>query len=545
MKITKIFFSLATAVLCVTAACQYDEYQAEVTASENLVFDYSKIEKNPQMQFYYSDEDEFYIDGITVYYNDKNITSDVKFTFYTTPETTYNGKDFDYIVPFIAEYEDKTAEGQLNVKIGMRGDVNCDHKVALNDLILIQNDLLQVCNTGKSSLTAQDKLGIFLGNADARQSQKAEIKAYDNNLFNIGDAFYLSSFLNGKGKSVYENIVLNNAIKLSEGDITIADCNGTSGQLVNVPVQFTSDASIGAFEITCKWEQSDLIPVGVVSANSETSVFSVIESDSIKIWGFGINDSLKNGNLFNLQFKIPETASKGTTYDITISNVDYFGAGADVNDFVLTYDGTINVVGKSTNPYQPDNLVTTDKVSYEYGIRAWDAVVEYNETEVDLPVMLLGGLETKGLTLKVQCDAPLSVKNLENAISTSGNSAEGLTGVYESDAPLNVSFETLKVNIDKGAKPGKYSVNITVNDVDKLPDNKAVTVFNGSVTIKEKSYLFGDANQDGKINVRDCAYIASMLADGNSNKIPTLADFNGDSNVNIRDAAAIAKSLVS
>ena len=51
----------------------------------------------------------------------------------------------------------------------------------------------------------------------------------------------------------------------------------------------------------------------------------------------------------------------------------------------------------------------------------------------------------------------------------------------------------------------------------------------------------GDANGDGKVNVRDCAYIAKMLAKGKG--LPDKADYNLDGKKNVRDAAAIAKSL--
>lgn len=58
-------------------------------------------------------------------------------------------------------------------------------------------------------------------------------------------------------------------------------------------------------------------------------------------------------------------------------------------------------------------------------------------------------------------------------------------------------------------------------------------------------YIIGDANGDGKVNVRDAAYIASTIAKGqiiDPLKNPS-ADFNEDGKVNVRDAAALARSL--
>ncbi len=59
----------------------------------------------------------------------------------------------------------------------------------------------------------------------------------------------------------------------------------------------------------------------------------------------------------------------------------------------------------------------------------------------------------------------------------------------------------------------------------------------------EINYLTGDANGDGKVNVRDAAFIASAMANGEGDKLPISADFNEDGKVNVRDAAAIAAAL--
>lgn len=54
--------------------------------------------------------------------------------------------------------------------------------------------------------------------------------------------------------------------------------------------------------------------------------------------------------------------------------------------------------------------------------------------------------------------------------------------------------------------------------------------------------IVGDANNDGEINIRDAAYIASHLSKGRS--LSSEADFNGDGKVDIRDASAIVNSLI-
>lgn len=60
-------------------------------------------------------------------------------------------------------------------------------------------------------------------------------------------------------------------------------------------------------------------------------------------------------------------------------------------------------------------------------------------------------------------------------------------------------------------------------------------------SVMSSADLKGDANSDGLLNVRDCAYIAQSLACGRT--LPSSADYNSDGKANIRDAAAIASAL--
>ncbi len=64
----------------------------------------------------------------------------------------------------------------------------------------------------------------------------------------------------------------------------------------------------------------------------------------------------------------------------------------------------------------------------------------------------------------------------------------------------------------------------------------------GESTVKITDIL-GDVNNDGKLNVRDAAFIASALAQNNTNALSQNADYNQDEKTNVRDAAAIANFL--
>jgi len=69
------------------------------------------------------------------------------------------------------------------------------------------------------------------------------------------------------------------------------------------------------------------------------------------------------------------------------------------------------------------------------------------------------------------------------------------------------------------------------------------TTVTTTITTEPTETLVGDANGDGETNIRDAAYIATALANGEVDKLPPSADFNGDGKANIRDAAGMAAAL--
>lgn len=73
--------------------------------------------------------------------------------------------------------------------------------------------------------------------------------------------------------------------------------------------------------------------------------------------------------------------------------------------------------------------------------------------------------------------------------------------------------------------------------------NKTYDMTFSYVEIVEPEYVQGDANNDGKLNVRDAAFIASNLAQGKAEELPVHSDINADEKVNVRDAAFIASYL--
>ena len=119
--------------------------------------------------------------------------------------------------------------------------------------------------------------------------------------------------------------------------------------------------------------------------------------------------------------------------------------------------------------------------------------------------------------------------------------------IYAEKAISDGTISFIDFKVPEDAKPGsEYKINITYIETFSEYDGEdladTISVHGGTITVSQPA-ITGDANGDGKLDVRDAAYIARMLANGQGDEIPLTADFNGDGQVNVRDAAAIARYL--
>ncbi len=121
------------------------------------------------------------------------------------------------------------------------------------------------------------------------------------------------------------------------------------------------------------------------------------------------------------------------------------------------------------------------------------------------------------------------------------------------------TFMTIEGTVNSNATVGKYDLKLTANKrnsteteivlgilrTDNTYTMYTPTITDGYVVVSDSpaDFIPGDANSDGKTDVRDCAAIAKALAKGTTAELPTSADYNGDGKITVRDAAAIAKSL--
>lgn len=79
----------------------------------------------------------------------------------------------------------------------------------------------------------------------------------------------------------------------------------------------------------------------------------------------------------------------------------------------------------------------------------------------------------------------------------------------------------------------------TVTTVSEISETTVTTV-----TEIDENRLFGDANNDGKFNVRDAAYVARHIASGTTEELDMyFADYNSDGRIDVRDCAKMAHDI--
>ena len=157
--------------------------------------------KGDNINWYFADEAEFDKSNITVMSGDKNVTADADIKFDSIPEKKYNGKTFDYTVSYTATYGGKNATGTVDVKIGLRGDADCSHKVDARDAAAIAKDLAQLYGSKKTTLTKKNgEFALFLANVDEGVAKK-KTTWYGKRDINARDAARIAEYLSKKFKN--------------------------------------------------------------------------------------------------------------------------------------------------------------------------------------------------------------------------------------------------------------------------------------------------------------------------------------------------------
>ncbi len=140
-----------------------------------------------------------------------------------------------------------------------------------------------------------------------------------------------------------------------------------------------------------------------------------------------------------------------------------------------------------------------------------------------------------------------SVSITTDSVSSGTETTPDVTGTTTDSTTVISTDATTDVTTTKASTAdttaSSTSVSTTSTSTSVSATSAPITTTVPPTTTPQVTGILGDANNDGKLDVRDAAYIARILAQRDTEKLPKNADFNEDGQINVRDAAAIARFL--
>jgi len=181
-------------------------------------------------------------------------------------------------------------------------------------------------------------------------------------------------------------------------------------------------------------------------------------------------------------------------------------------------------------------------------------IIEHKATDplTDEPELIIGADKAICGTVGSEAEVYAEENNLKFISSDSVRLSKGKmtleTGQEKELKLLNSDDEIIWKSSDEKIAVVENGIVKGVSEGDAvITATKGEEIFSCNVTAviaeEKPETLSGDANIDYQINVRDCAFIASALANGTADDLTEISDFNSDGKINVRDAAAIANVL--
>ena len=212
-----------------------------------------------------------------------------------------------------------------------------------------------------------------------------------------------------------------------------------------------------------------------------------------------------------------------------IGNMAVFGKTAQPDEDIILHGnkcGTLTVTSKiDRDVFIKIDCVTPDSYGYHY----YDCVITADDKDNVLEFVLEGDNE--------------AVYN----VTVSTYKYNG-SGVLQEITEEIVVYDTEDIDEEVSA----YNFSFTVSEgeelessiiTENLKDKNNIVNYSKQLSFPLAENPMGDANMDLVVTVRDCALIATMLAQGNINELLDCSDYNCDGTINVRDAAAIASAL--
>lgn len=312
------------------------------------------------------------------------------------------------------------------------------------------------------------------------------------------------------------------------------------GETVDVNIKINNNPGITSLQVKVEYSNKDLELVEF----DDKQLFGnpVTHSDMSKnpmiISWFDSNSTNKtnNGILATLRFRIKDNA-ESSNISLTYDSDDVFNINFDNVDFQIV-NGTVNI--KSDSPQfsvssESGNINDTVDVKVlienNPSITALRISLAYSTTDLELLEINNGGVFEEAITHSQTLSSPITISWY------SQNSQ---------DCNNNGILATLKFRIKENASSSEISLSYDEDDVfNSSFDNVYFETQNGTVSVLEQSYLLGDTNGDGIVNIRDVTAIQRHLVELEplTGVYLTAADSNCDGTLDISDATTLQMFL--
>lgn len=312
------------------------------------------------------------------------------------------------------------------------------------------------------------------------------------------------------------------------------------GETVDVNIKINNNPGITSLQVKVEYSNKDLELVEF----DDKQLFGnpVTHSDMSKnpmiISWFDSNSTNKtnNGILATLRFRIKDNA-ESSNISLTYDSDDVFNINFDNVDFQIV-NGTVNI--KSDSPQfsvssESGNINETVDVKVlienNPSITALRISLAYSTTDLELLEINNGGVFEETITHSQTLSSPITISWYSQSSQDCNN---------------NGVLATLKFRIKENASSSEISLSYDEDDVfNSSFDNVYFETQNGTVSVLEQSYLLGDTNGDGIVNIRDVTAIQRHLVELEplTGVYLTAADSNCDGTLDISDATTLQMFL--
>lgn len=351
-----------------------------------------------------------------------------------------------------------------------------------------------------------------------------------------------------------------------ENTISLGNAQVNAGETAEVPMIFNTNNQATCYDLVVEYDSRlDLVDVTGVQA------FSTGEQDGrkfVSLVGWTTSKFEDGVPVAVLKFNIPENA-ENDKYDVRFSQITSFSDEvADFEDYTAI-NGSVSVTGgvdvQKQNAIELKSLTAlaggsavVQMIPYAYNkATCYDVVLEY-DSRLTLEESDISNVQSACI-YEQDGKSYVSLVGFTSDIYTDGNAMATLNFHVPADASVDDVFEVKFNTVNSFASSDGdfegieiYDAAITVVGTESTNDNltshKTFMKYSANGTLLGSVVgVRGDANGDGKANIRDAAAVASYLAKKHtggatmSDENQFFGDVDDNETLNIRDASKIAR----